>query len=206
MVTSRQLAARTIYNEMMREAKMRFDTINALTHQAGSGGIPGLFAQECIYLQLRMLCELVAVACLVAHGDITETQRLKDDWKADKIFKELQKLHQNFFPRPLEVRVTKVEPDGKKHLHFTPITVGVFTRAELIALYHRCGEQLHLGSLNKLLYSARKADPKQVLDAAVRLAALLRLHRISMVDGRQYISMLESSDGQTQTIIAEPDI
>jgi hypothetical protein len=204
MLTPRQEAARAVYNDMMGEAKMRFDAIKALTDQAGTGAIPGLFAQECVYLQLRMLCELVAVACLVAHGDITATARLKDNWRADRIFKELQKLHQDFFPKPLEGKVIKVEADGRKHLHFTPITSGTFTREELVALYQRCGEQLHLGSLNKLLYADRKVDPAAVIDAAARLATLLRLHRIAMIDGKQFVSMLESHDGRPQTIIAEP--
>jgi hypothetical protein len=35
--------------------------------------VPEIVGVELIYLQLRMICELIALACLTAHGDVPET-------------------------------------------------------------------------------------------------------------------------------------
>lgn len=52
----------------MEELKVRFDCVN---HAAlGRTGLPAPIVQEFLYQQLRFMCELVALSCLVAHGDI----------------------------------------------------------------------------------------------------------------------------------------
>lgn len=62
----------------MEEAKARIDAITRTTE--GKTGLDDIFADEFCTLQLRMLCEVIALACLVAHGDIpdTHTRRFRD--------------------------------------------------------------------------------------------------------------------------------
>jgi hypothetical protein len=52
-------------------------------------------------LQLRLICELIGLGCLAAHGDIpaTYTKQLLTTYEPGKIFSELGKLHPNFYPR-----------------------------------------------------------------------------------------------------------
>lgn len=204
MANPKQVAARSIYNEMMSEAKHRIHGVNLVMQYAHT--LPSIFIEEFTYLQLRMLCELVAVACLVAHGDIETTEKLKDDWAADRIIKALEKLHPDFYPTPVASQVTMTHPDGHTHLRFTRLQSGFLTKDELVALYRKCSSHLHLGSFNKLLYgSERKPQPSQAIAYFHKMATLLGTHRISMIDGKvKYICVLETTDGQTQTIITEP--
>ncbi len=68
--TPDQLRARTLklYLALMEEARVRLDAINhAFQNDAG---LPPRMVRETCYLQLRFLCEIIALGCLVAHGDI----------------------------------------------------------------------------------------------------------------------------------------
>jgi hypothetical protein len=54
-----------------------------------------------------MLCELIALGCLIAHEDIaaTHTVTLQKAWSADKIIRRLENLHSNFYPHPIRLSV-----------------------------------------------------------------------------------------------------
>jgi len=58
-----------LYTSLMEEAKSRFGVIESAIE--GKLGVADFIACEIAFLQLRMLCEIVALACLVAHGDVT---------------------------------------------------------------------------------------------------------------------------------------
>jgi hypothetical protein len=62
-------------------------------HRHG-GRIAVPLLREYGFLQLRMLCELIALGCLVAHGDIEETKApvLQNEYKAGVIVKRLERL------------------------------------------------------------------------------------------------------------------
>jgi hypothetical protein len=41
-----------------------------------------------------MLCELIALGCLIAHGDVTNTNYFQNKaYKADDILRKLEELH-----------------------------------------------------------------------------------------------------------------
>lgn len=63
----------------------------------------GRVVEEIAYLQLRMICELIALACLVAHGEVSGVQKadLRKEWNADKIIKKVGSLHPGFYPVPV---------------------------------------------------------------------------------------------------------
>jgi len=54
------------YSILMQEAKGRLSAIN--TSLAGRTGLPSGTICEFCFLQLRMLCELITLGCLTAHG------------------------------------------------------------------------------------------------------------------------------------------
>lgn len=65
---------------------------------AGQTGLPNGAIIEFCFLQLRMLCELIALGCLTAHGDL-EAGKLKKSHKADQIIRRLEVLHPDFYPK-----------------------------------------------------------------------------------------------------------
>jgi hypothetical protein len=85
MATKEDEAAAALYANIMEEVKLRALSINILTN-ASISLHPVLISEYC-FLQLRMLCELIAIGCLVAHGDIeaTQTKDFQKTWKADEM-------------------------------------------------------------------------------------------------------------------------
>jgi hypothetical protein len=88
------------YSELMTEIKERLAVMNGILND--QKGLPDWAAIEFMQLQIRMICELLALACLVAHGDVkgTRSGRLPKAYEADFILNTLEKLHPYFYPRP----------------------------------------------------------------------------------------------------------
>src|SRR6516225_496582 len=91
---SKYTEAMDAYSVLMHEAKRRLSAMD--TALEGKTGLPEVAVREYCFLQLRMLCELIALGCLTAHGDL-QTGKLKDEYKADKILSRLQQLHSDFY-------------------------------------------------------------------------------------------------------------
>jgi hypothetical protein len=85
------------YAKLMEEAKIRLHALQNTT--TGATGLAHPLAREFCFLQIRMLFELIALGCLVAHGDI-RTRRSETTYQADLIIKELGALHEDFYPHP----------------------------------------------------------------------------------------------------------
>jgi len=95
MKPSKYGAALDDYSMLMEEAKYRLLAMD--TALGGRTGLPKGAIREFCFLELRMLCELIALGCLTAHGDL-KTSKLKTSYEADRIIRSLQKLHPDFFP------------------------------------------------------------------------------------------------------------
>jgi hypothetical protein len=188
------------YAALLEEAKLRLSSIAGAI--GGSTGLPGPLVQEFSYLQLRMLCELIALGCLTAHGEIAETQvaKLQKEWSADRIVSRLEALHPNFYPHP--VRLT-ISPD---RVHMDRLESGFLTKTELITLYGTCGDRLHRGTLKKLLANTPQTQPANFDDIATwtnKIITLLNQHHIASFDNlSHFICMLKRSDAEGQAQVA----
>ena len=98
-MTPNQSEAIQIYADLLNEIKIRISCMNRAT--MGQTGLPGLAVKEFCFLQLRFMCELIALGCLVAHGDIKQVTKLKKEYAADRIISRLENLHSNFYPTPI---------------------------------------------------------------------------------------------------------
>src|SRR5437660_2743674 len=115
--------ATTAYTVLMNEAKQRLLAMD--TALEGKTGLPRPTIREFCFLQLRMLCELIALGCLTAHGDLV-TGKLREDYKADRIISRLQSLHPDFYP----LAATRTEAGIE-------LRKDIFTKEELMKLYWR---------------------------------------------------------------------
>src|SRR5690349_20608651 len=115
MVTKAQQAGIESYGKIMVEVKSRISAIDTLLQ--GQTRLPNDRAVESCFLQLRMISELVALGCLIAHGDITETQssRFQKEYSSDRILSRLESLHTEFFPIPMGTSETST---AGRHHHF----------------------------------------------------------------------------------------
>lgn len=107
-----------IYARLMEEIKRSHSVIEQILSQKTP--MPQMAAFEFCYLQLRKICEVFALGCLAAHGDIPEVRSrlLQRTYSADKIMKQLTRIHSRFYPVPskqtvdqITQRPIKVTPD-----------------------------------------------------------------------------------------------
>ena len=213
-----------IYRELMREIRYR----NLYIEAVGNNPQLGIYRQtriESICLQIRMILENIALACLVANGDQLDKlpKKMEKEYHADTILRRLDDINPDCFPRPLVLM-----PDSKPNLpsgHSIPQTLPEKYRGELIdrsgtdwmtrdefkEIYGKLGGILH--ARNPL---GSKVDYEYFEDTAPRWQEkymnLLGHHKISVVeDGMMYIVQMnavpsdktETTDGDVQVAVFE---
>jgi hypothetical protein len=190
------------YCKLLNEAKHRLAALDTLL--GGKTGLSAGAIHESAYLQLRMLCELIALGCLIAHGDLTARSKLKKTYEASKIIKHLERLHPEFYPRA--ATQTKAGPD-----EFDAIlrNDGFLTKKELLKLYAKSGAVLHRGSLGGLFsnrkYDADLADLKAWKD---KIEVLLGYHAMFMLDDETVVLFVlrnKANNDQVQCVVLETE-
>jgi hypothetical protein len=153
--TAAERAILNLYANLMDEVKVRIDCIDRAVR--GQTGFPGPIVREFCYGQLRLLCELIALSCLVAHGDIpaTHSKRIGRKWSAQEIMQELTKLREYFYP--IAMRQTP-PPYGSEGYGMDGINPPPFPKDALLDLYGKCHSRTHRGNVEKLLKSATPID------------------------------------------------
>jgi hypothetical protein len=173
-----------VYAALMEEIKERVAWIDWTIDKASNW--PSLeAAREFCYLQLRLICESIALACLIAQGHVAIIKKLKKEYAADRIIKELEKLHPHFYPRP--ARTT--EGDSERY-YLEIVEDGSFLKKkELINLYGRCGSVLHRGSIKTIdpKHRLAKAAFSDVKDILKKLEELLGCHAMFLLDKKTMV-------------------
>lgn len=172
-----------LYANLMTEIKIRMRAINSASINQQLSVKGGPLAQEFCFLQLRMICELIALGCLVAHGDIrqTHTNKLEKEYAADRILNILSKLHPHFYPTP--ARRIDDGKNGSPHIEATH-DKDCLSQSELPLLYARCGQALHRGSMKRIL-SAREPERfnyPEINKWTTKIVSLLDMHIIVLHD------------------------
>jgi len=178
------------YRGLMVEVKYRTEAIDAIL--AGKVPLRAKIAEETAYLQLRMICELIAIGCLIIHGDLSakKTDPLQS-YKADWILTVLGKMHPKFFPVALEHEDEPTTPPAWVHK-----STGFLTRNDLIELYNRhAGERLHRGSARNVLKNNKPLQFKEVRQWRDKVVSLLTRHIITSPDEKT-ICYFIMNDGQ----------
>lgn len=184
----------TLYCSLMEEIKKRVDVITAVT--MNQLPLPQMVGVELVYLQLRMICELIALACLTVHGDVPETKakRLTKTYNADQILKALERLHPNFYPVPSR----QIRDENGKVLEVAVVRDPHLTKQDLQRLYGECGNYLHRGNVEQIM-KGRSLPKLADLDIwKEKIVTLLNHHQIQLVDPnwQLWVLMQASSDGK----------
>jgi hypothetical protein len=190
-----------LYVELMAEVKVRLH----VTSQVASGQLPmpTRMAREFCYLQLRMICELIAVSCLLLHGDI-EAARGKDitkEWNAADLMARLEGLHPKFFPTPASY--SKEGTAG----HFEPVKSEYLTKAELLRLYGRSGDILHRGNLRHLMKEEGEpvAPLPEITEWAKKILLLLHQHyAVTLDESRAFVCVMHNP-GDGRVVLFQAD-
>ncbi len=170
------------YRALMEEIKWRSQIIGS----AHTLPLPRLGAvAELSYLQLRMVCEVIALGCLLVHGDVpgSRTVRLRTTSKADFIIKALEKLHSEFYPVPCEIRYDLNNQPWA--IINDPIdNKPILDKPSLLSLYYECGSFLHRGDLDFVLPATiRTVKLNTIQNWLAKITNLLQNHEIQLANG-----------------------
>jgi hypothetical protein len=176
------VAVLNTYADLMEAIKVRHRLLSRLL--ANPGGLPGYAVVELSQLQVRMLCEVFAIACLLAHGEVegTRSGKLIKAYQADLIINALEKLHPAFYPIP-----SKQVQKGVGQFELVRIEGDFLTKEEMLKTYRSTYEHLHAGTLETLVLDKDKkkkavVDPRPARDFARKLVTLLNHHQIYLAD------------------------
>jgi hypothetical protein len=89
-------AEHQIYADLMDEVRIRIQALERAI-DARNTWSPRMLQEFC-YLQLRMLCETIALGCMVAHGDVTRANTLKK-YEPSVMLARLESFNPDFFPK-----------------------------------------------------------------------------------------------------------
>ena len=207
--TPAERAILTLYANLMDEAKVRIDCIDRAVR--GQTGFPAPIVREFCYGQLRFLCELIALSCLVAHGDIpaTHSKRISRRHSANDIMEDLTKLRPHFYP--LAVREDAAPIPGKIR-SLNVLDPQPFSKDDLLQLYGKSHSRVHRGNVEKLLKSATPIDTDpdfpRIISWAQRINDQLGHHSMNVSSGGQKLlsCILRNRDdnNKVQTAFMEP--
>lgn len=167
-----------LYIALMEEVKFRHQALaDTLTSIAEEGVEARQTLQaEFAYLQVRRICELLALGVVAAHNRLPAARgrSFVHEYNASNVFKRLAGLNPLGFPRPFTGHRTA---DGG--VKFIPVAQPIFDRQQLSNIYNKCGDMLHVGKLAVLLTGSRKAyDIAELRQWSAGLAELLSQHLI----------------------------
>lgn len=191
-ITKQQKDAAGLYASLLDEAMVRITSIDFAVR--GLSQLHPAMVQDFCFLELRMLCELIALGCLVAHGEINATQAsiLQKEFAADKIIRRLETLHPNFYPHA--IRIYPIVGEVK----FDRVQEGFLTKRELIKLYAECGSKLHRGSLKKLVNVMDNVPPvdyRKIVAWTNKIIVLLNQHHIASYNNlTHFICVMKSEE------------
>lgn len=184
-------SALTTYRALMVEVKYRIEAIDRVLQ--GETSLRAKIGEELCYLQLRMICELIAIGCLVLHEDtMFMSQKLLKSYEADRIMGGLESLHPKFFPQPLVQNDVHEEGLPPQWLH---LESGFLTKDDLSRLWSReAGGRLHRGSARNVL----KSDTPLILDKVRhwrdKIVTLLNRHIVLSNDEKTICYVIMNND------------
>ena len=183
------------YCDLMEEVKSKVESINQLME------LPGIAIRtrvESICLQLRMLLELIVFSSLVSNKDVwgRSQKELQSSQDISKKLKELKRLHPNFYPRPVDLRVSASgeQPGDRRE--------GFLSEDKLIEVYGQLGNILH--AENPM---GKETDYRYFIDAVPmwieQVKNLLECHKVYLYHRPEechLIKMFGDVDGELMCI------
>jgi hypothetical protein len=168
------------YLDLMEEIKVRIRIINFTALNVS--GFPSLMVREICYLQFRLICEMIALGCLVARGSMQGVDALRETYQADKIIKQMGRAHTAFYPEPGNITRNPKNPllltfEGKA------ATADYLTKERLKELWRKTADVLHRGSYTKLhAPNIVQPDMSDVYTWSSRITTLLSDHLIAITN------------------------
>jgi hypothetical protein len=190
------------YSNIVSEAKGRLGIIDrALARPLPDDGLMEYVAvSDLCALQFRKTFEAIALGCLLVHGDLPGTKRLRDDtYRADKLLKALEKLHQDFYPKPCTL--TRYDNGG---MEIGEVTEEWLTKNALKKYYFEFDHEMHVGTLSRRKISAAAISHDSLAMILRQTKQLILTHWIFLSDGRRILCETERTPNKINVMLLTP--
>ena len=184
------------YTNAMETIKGRKEHIDWIMDNAESMGRVSTFMVESICLQLRMMIEDIAVACVIANADeMPELARgLRGEYRPKLILKGLEKINPACYPTPIVENVEGLH--GRfRDTHNRP-EGDWLTRVEAVEEYGRLSNVVHR---NLKAYNRNPVDYLELYKKCryleYKIRSLLSHHHITVLDQDTMYRVLMSGSG-----------
>ncbi len=151
------------------------------------------FDFELVSLNFRKILELIAYSSLSANRTLYQQAYgnvSKAGWNADGLLKEMEKINQDFYPKP----TTHPENYGDKEHGIVLIKNGYLTREEFKKLYSLCGDVLHVKNVFK---AEQNIDFSKTLKEWLKqICVLLDCHIVSFPSKKAWLVQMKGVDGE----------
>lgn len=162
----------TLYANAMHEIRMRLRFVEQLL----VADMPPLFLYESCQLQLRMCCELFAVACLAAQGDFETHKAFRERYEPPAIFKALEEHYPDFYPKPSSI--TKTADGWHMDLDTRPSRPLAIRRVQVEKIWNMAGSHLHRASVKRYIARTNAVDIAEIKEATAAFWTLVVDHSI----------------------------
>jgi hypothetical protein len=171
-----------VYVGMMEEIKLRVKGLHQY-YRGEATMAHGQIAREFCFLQLRMICEIMAIGCLLIHKHHSDVKQFEKLWHAGDVMDRLERLNPNFFPKA--VTITRL-PDT--NFDCKDVTPAPLTKKQFLTMYGKCGAQLHRGTIKEIATGipASSIDLTDAHEMSNKIIELLRVHRIASADNKNH--------------------
>lgn len=188
---------------LMEEIKERRDAAITTLAKAHHTNPPYNYLDiEFCYLQVRRICEILAIAALIAHNEIDSFRANKfiKAWNADDLFTKLASVNTTAFPR-----AARFEAEEEAGVFVATIeNEGYLTREAFTQIYHQCSAGLHAGTLKRLLdYGPKQYNVKDVISWLDEIVRLLNIHVVVLPNGK--MMSVEMIGGYNGSVICHLD-
>jgi len=189
----------------LNEIRARMDAVRAVCRGGVTFGT-AQFDYEVVAINFRKALELIAFGSLTANRAAYEAAHkdIQKIWRAKELLERLEKIHRDFFPKPLKQPSITYE-QGQRRLHFDDLVAGFLTRAEFVTLYDACSQVIH--SQNPFSTTSSISFGHTPLEWAEKITNLLAFHLFRLSGYPQvWVGELQRPDGRAHVSIASPQV
>jgi len=186
-----------VYVSVMEEIKRRTAVIRSFLNGTSSA-LYRATQVESIYLQIRMILELIALASIAANKTIFEENQKKfhKHWNPSDILKDIEKINQNYYPQPI-----REIPSSKKGVvnDFVDIKDGFLTKEDLVSIHGKTGNILH--AKNPYGKELNYGDyEKQIPAIMKKIQLLLNNHRIKLLGNHDFFYLIHMKENRDDRV------
>ena len=196
-----------LYCGLMEEIKIRVKSISTVLTGQMAPPFPGAIAREHCFVQLRMICEVLAIGCVVIHNQTSAVNAFEKLWNAKDIMDRLEALNPYSFP--VAVRLISHPPGAPIAFDIDTVKPPPLTKDRLLKIYGRSGDALHRGHLRKITSNTPvgPVNLEEIGNAVNDIVSLLRIHQISSADFKYHYTcaMENTPGGKCAMITSESD-